>query len=176
MSIQTLKETLKDYARDIKVNLGNLLSPETPPQGLTFKQTFGVALVSAYATGHEATFKALEADSKEILTDVEREAIKGASAIMAMNNIYYRFLHLSEDKSFAGMPAQLRMQIIAKHGIEKVDFELYSLAASAIHGCGMCINSHVHEVLKGGITKEGIQSAIRVASVIHAFAKAQVID
>jgi len=32
----------------------------------------------------------------------------------------------------------------------------------------MCVNAHVHEVRKAGVTNQGIQSAIRIASVVHA--------
>jgi alkyl hydroperoxide reductase subunit D len=72
------------------------------------------------------------------------------------------------------MPANLRMQVIANPGVPKVDFEIYSLAVSAINGCGMCMESHVHEVVKGGLTKQGAQSAIRIAAVVNASAQALV--
>jgi len=74
------------------------------------------------------------------------------------------------------MPAGLRMNVIGNPGIEKVDFELYSLAVSAINGCGMCIDAHVHEVVKGGISKQGVQSSIRIASVLAAAAQALIIE
>ena len=103
----------------------------------------------------------------------EIEGIKAAVTIMGMNNIYYRYLHLLEGQDeLKKLPAKLRMTIIGKPGIEKVNFELYSLAVSAITGCGMCINAHVHEVKKGGIEELGIQSAIRIASVTHATGQA----
>ena len=66
------------------------------------------------------------------------------------------------------MPARLRMNVIGKPPVAKVDFELMSLAVSALSGCGMCINSHINEVKKAGITNEGIQSAVRLASVLNA--------
>jgi len=34
----------------------------------------------------------------------------------------------------------------------------------------MCIESHEHELRKGGVTVEQIQAAVRVAAVIHAVA------
>ena len=89
---------------------------------------------------------------------------------MGMNNIYYRFLHLVEDGEYATMPARLRMNIIGNPGIDKLDFELLSLAVSAVNGCGMCITSHEKKLRIGGISREQIQSAIRIASVIHAVA------
>ncbi len=87
-----------------------------------------------------------------------------------MNNIYYRFLHLVEDGEYSTMPARLRMNIIGNPGIDKLDFELLSLAVSAVNGCGMCITSHEKKLREGGISREQIQSAVRIASVIHAVA------
>jgi alkyl hydroperoxide reductase subunit D len=64
------------------------------------------------------------------------------------------------------------MNVIGNPGIAKVDFELYCLAVSAINGCGMCMEAHVHEVEKAGTSKLGVQSAIRIASVINSLAQA----
>jgi alkyl hydroperoxide reductase subunit D len=89
---------------------------------------------------------------------------------MAMNNIYYRFVHLVSDKSFASLPAKLRMNIIANPGIDKLDFELSCLAVSAINGCGMCIDAHAKTLEQAGISKLAIQSAVRIAAVLNAAA------
>jgi alkyl hydroperoxide reductase subunit D len=96
-------------------------------------------------------------------------AAKAAASVMGMNNIYYRFSHLVGG-DYATMPAKLRMNVIGKPGVEKVDFELWSLAVSAINGCGMCMESHEKVVLQGGLTKEQVQAAVRIASVVHATA------
>lgn len=172
MSIETLKDLVKDYGRDIRINLDSVLSAEGAP-GLNDTQIFGTFLASAYATKSEK----LKELAEEIVTGKlgveEIEGIKAAVTIMGMNNIYYRYLHLLEGQDdLKKLPAKLRMTVIGKPGIEKVNFELYSLAVSAITGCGMCINAHVHEVKKGGIEDLGIQSAIRIASVTHATAQA----
>jgi alkyl hydroperoxide reductase subunit D len=89
---------------------------------------------------------------------------------MGMNNVYYRFLHLVEDAEYQTMPARLRMNIIGNPGIDKLDFELLSLAVSAVNGCGLCITSHERKLREGGISREMIQSAVRIASVVHAVA------
>jgi alkyl hydroperoxide reductase subunit D len=104
------------------------------------------------------------------LDDAYINGARAAAAIMGMNNIYYRFLHLVEDSEYATMPARLRMNIIGNPGIDKLDFELLSLAVSAVNGCGMCITSHEKKLRGGGISREQIQSAVRIASVIHAVA------
>jgi alkyl hydroperoxide reductase subunit D len=175
MSLQILKSNLGDYAKDIKLNLGSVLSEEGSAD-LNLNQIFGIALASAYSTKHADVIAAITEEASAVLSAEELQAAKAAATIMGMNNVYYRFIHLSSDKDYTTMPAKLRMNIIGNPGIEKVDFELYSLAVSAINGCGMCMDAHANEVIKTGISKQGIQSTIRIASVINATAQALVID
>ena len=174
MSLDTLKETLGDYAKDIKLNASAVLTPEGAPD-LTANQIAGIALASAYATKNPAVVQAISTEVGNALTEAEMHAAKSAATIMGMNNIYYRFVHLVGGE-YGKMPAKLRMNVIGQPGIPKVDFELYSLAVSAINGCGMCMEAHVHEVVKGGISQLGVQSAIRIAAVIHALAQAQFVS
>ena len=174
MSIDTIKSALGDYAKDIKLNIGSVLTEEGAPD-LTQEQIYGIALASAYATRDDALVDAISSEAVSLSNEV-KHAAKAAASIMAMNNVYYRFVHLVADKEFGKMPAKLRMNVIANPGIEKVDFELMSLAVSAINGCGMCMDAHVHEVTKAGVSKQGVQSAIRIASVINALAQAQYIS
>ena len=175
MTIQMIRDQLPSYAKDIKLNLGNLLGGEGA-EGLELNQVYGVALASAFATQQTDLIEAIANEAVDKLSNEEINAAKAAATIMGMNNIYYRFIHMSSDKEFSKMPAGLRMNVIGNPGIEKVDFELYALAVSAMNGCGMCIDAHVHEVLKGGITRQGVQSSIRIASVINATAQALVIQ
>lgn len=170
MSIKELKNKLPEYAKDTKLNLSRLVSGDDV-EGLNANQAYGVALASAYTTKNADVIKAVKSQVSQTLSDAEINAAKAAASIMAMNNVYYRFVHLSSDKEYTKMPAGIRMNIIGNPGIEKKDFELYSLAVSAINGCGMCIDSHVNEVVKGGISKQGVQSCIRIASVINAAAQ-----
>src|ERR1700735_274972 len=170
MSIQKLKDSFGEHAKDIKLNLGSVLTEEGAPD-LKQNQILGIALASAYATKNSAVVAAVSHEASALSAE-EIHAAKAAATIMAMNNIYYRFNHLVSDKEFSKMPAKLRMNVIGSPGIEKVDFELYSLAVSAINGCGMCMDAHVHEITKGGISKTGVQSCIRIAAVINALAQA----
>jgi alkyl hydroperoxide reductase subunit D len=101
--------------------------------------------------------------------DAALHAAKAAAAIMGMNNIYYRFTHLVGG-DYPNMPAKLRMNVMARPGVEKVDFELWSLAVSAINGCGMCMESHEKIVRHGGLSAEQVQTAVRIAAVVHAVA------
>lgn len=170
MTIDTLRQSFPDSAKDTKINLSKVLSEDGAPD-LMPSQQFATALASAYAVRSEALVQAVLADGADILSEQDIEAAKSAASIMAMNNIYYRFVHLASDKEYGQMPANLRMQVIANPSVEKVEFELYSLAVSAINGCGMCIDAHVAEVTKAGFSKTAVQSAIRIASVINAAAQ-----
>jgi alkyl hydroperoxide reductase subunit D len=90
---------------------------------------------------------------------------------MGMNNVYYRALHLMKNEEYRTLPARLRMNILANPGVEKVDFELWSLAVSAINGCGMCLDAHEDELRKHGVTAQEVQAALRIAAVVHAVAQ-----
>ncbi len=171
MSVNSLKESMKEYARDVRLNVSSVLSEEGA-QGLTESQRWGIALSCSFATKNSTLIDAIQNDATQILSPEYVEAAKAASTIMAMNNIYYRFTHLAEEKEFLQMPARLRMNVIGKPGIDKVDFELMCLAVSAIAGCGACINSHIREVKNAGCSNEGIQSAVKIGSVMNAAAQA----
>lgn len=169
MSIDQLKERLGDYAKDIRLNLSSVLTPEGAAD-LSENQIGGIALASAYATKNPVVVDAVLASTQ--LSAEERQAARAAASVMAMNNVYYRFVHLMSESEYKKMPAKLRMNIIGSPGIAKVDFELYSLAVSAINGCGMCMEAHVHEVTKAGVSTIGVQSTIRIAAVVNAAAQA----
>lgn len=173
-NLEELKNQIPDYAKDIKINLQTLVSHEN--QALSTKQVFGSALASAYATKEKTLIKILENEAKNFLSEVELKAVKTAATLMAMNNIYYRFSHLSADKEYSQMPAGLRMKGIADHGIEKIDFEIFSLAVSIINGCGMCIDAHANQLLKHGITKSQVQMVAKIAAVINSAAQVLVIQ
>lgn len=100
------------------------------------------------------------------------EDARAAAALMAMNNVYYRFRHMLGKETYTTRPARLRMNRIAKPATNKVDFELFCLAVSAINGCEACVKSHEHNVIEGGLTEDHVHDAVRIASVIHGVAVA----
>jgi alkyl hydroperoxide reductase subunit D len=127
-------------------------------------------LASALASRNTALIHSVASDAQAHLSEAAAKAAKAAAAIMGMNNIYYRFVHMMGVSDYAQLPARLRMNIIANPGVEKLDFEMWSLAVSAVNGCGMCVEAHERELIKHGTTKETIQDIIRIAAVIHAVA------
>jgi len=169
MNIEQIRDALPDYARDLKLNLGSVLTVNGAP-GLSEKQVWSIALAAAIAARNTSFARSVEAQARTHLADLEVEGAKAAAAIMGMNNIYYRFLHLVEDVEYQTMPARLRMNVIANHGIDKLDFELISLAVSAVNGCGLCVTSHEKKLRSHEVSREAIQSAVRIAATVHAVA------
>jgi alkyl hydroperoxide reductase subunit D len=167
--MDALRDRIPDYARDLRLNLSSVLTPQGAP-GLSESQLWMTALASAIASRNAELARAIEAAATEKLEPVQVEAARAAAAIMGMNNVYYRFLHLVEDDEYAKLPARLRMNVIGSPGIDKVDFELMSLAVSAVNGCGKCVSSHERILRQHELGREAVQSAVRIASVIHAVA------
>jgi len=165
MTIEALKEKLPEYAKDIKLNLGSLANDVS----LNTQQRAGCFIVSALASRNAEVTRSMLAEFGPQLSAEALTAAKAAAAIMGMNNIYYRFVHLVGG-DYEKLPARLRMNVIGKPGIEKVDFELWSLAVSAVNGCGMCLTAHEKVVREGGLSQEQVQAAVRIAAVVHAVA------
>ncbi len=166
-NLEQLREAMPTYAKDTKLNLGSVIG--TLGQHLDEQQHWGTVLAVAAAVRSETTTPALAAEARARLSPEAADAALGAASVMAMNNIYYRakhFLHGVYDDVRAG----LRMQFIAAPGVAKVDFELWCLAVSTIAGCESCVGSHEQVVREGGLSREGVNDAIRIAAVIHAAA------
>lgn len=169
MNLEAVRDGIPDYAKDLKLNLGSVLTTQGAP-GLGEKQIWSVALACAIASRNNAFTRDIEALARARLDDADVTGARAAAAIMGMNNVYYRFLHLAGDSEYQAMPARLRMNVIGNPGIDPLDFELLSLAVSAVNGCGLCIMSHEKKLRAHGVTRESIQSAVRIAAVIHAVA------
>jgi len=166
MSIESLKQRLPEHAKDLKLNLSSLAAEPV----LTEQQRAGTFIASAVAARNPDVTSAVLAEFGPKLAPEALSAAKAAAAIMAMNNIYYRFTGLVSAPDYKAMPAKLRMNVMAKPGVDKADFELWSLAVSAINGCGMCVDSHEKTVRQHGLSAEAVQAAVRIAAIVHAVA------
>jgi lipoyl-dependent peroxiredoxin subunit D len=161
MSLDALREVLPAYAKDLSLNLSSLAAETT----LTEQQKWGAFVASAYAVGQAEVVRAVQAAATDAGLSAEAAtAAKAAAAIMGMNNVYYRALHLVGNPEYRTLPARLRMNVIANPGVDKADFELWSLAVSAVNGCGMCLDSHEAELKKHGVQAQAIQAALRIAA------------
>ncbi|QDQ97623.1 carboxymuconolactone decarboxylase family protein [Tomitella fengzijianii] len=167
MSIDNLKNSLPEYAKDLKLNLSSL-SRSTE---LTEQQLWGTMLATAAASKSATVFSEISDEARGHLSDTAFDAALGAATIMGMNNVAYRA------KSFLGndytqVKMGLRMNIIGNPGVEKADFELWSLAVSTINGCHDCTAAHDATVRKEGLTKEQVWEAVKVAATMAGVAQA----
>ncbi|MFL5320722.1 MAG: carboxymuconolactone decarboxylase family protein [Myxococcaceae bacterium] len=166
VTLEQLREELPDVARDTKINLTNVLGQSS----LSDAQKYGVAVASALSARNDRLAKAV---LQEVAGKVDASVIedaKAAASLMGMNNVYYRFRHMIGKPTYQEKPARLRMQRLIQVASNKVDFELFCLASSAINGCEMCLGAHEKVVLEGGLTEDQVHDAVRIASVIHAAA------
>ena len=168
MSIDSLKERLPDFAKDIRLNLSAIANDES----LGEETKYGLLLACAIATRNPDVVAAFEDEAATHLSDKARDAARAAASIMAMNNVYYRFVHLASNKTYQTLPTKLRMNVLGNPGVAKKDFELWSLAVSAINGCGLCIDSHEKVLQEAGVAAETVQTAVRFAAIIQATAVA----
>src|ERR1700744_3280336 len=166
MSLDALKDALPEYAKDLKLNLSSLATDTN----LSEQQRAGTFIACALASRERTTTSAILREFAPKLSPEALTAAKAAAAIMAMNNIYYRFTHLASAPDYKTLPARLRMNVIGKPGVDKADFELWCLAVSAINGCGVCIDSHEKILREAGLSAEQIQAAVRIAATVHAVA------
>src|SRR5919197_5368849 len=166
MSLDSLKSRIPDYAKDLKLNLGSVIGNSDLPQ----QQLWGTVLACAIASRSAKVLRELEPEAKANLSPEAYTAAKAAAAVMAMNNVFYRTRHLLSDHEYGSLRAGLRMNVIGNPGVDKVDYELWSFAVSAINGCGLCLDSHQQLLRKEGVERETIQEAVKVASVIQAVA------
>lgn len=165
-NIESIRSAIPELAKDIKLNLQSVLQGGS----LSAAQRWGVAVATAMASRNPRLYDAVLADARAEVGPAVIEDALAAAALMAMNNVYYRFRHMVGKSSYAERPARLRMNRLVKPATSKIDFELFSLAVSAVNGCESCVRSHEKVVTEGGLTEEQVNDAVRIAATMNAAA------
>ena len=164
--VKMFLDSIPEYANDLRLNLTNLLKQAE----LSEQQTWGTVIAAAMSARQTALTPILHAEAAKFATPETQNAAKTAAALMAMNNVYYRFCHMFPDDTYSSIPARLRMNGTRTHGGDPVDFELFCTVASAIHNCTICVTAHERVLRERGMAKESIAAAVRLGAVIHALA------
>lgn len=172
MPLTSLRDALPPYAADQKHNLITLVEEKV----LTEQQKWGCLLACAYSTGSAALIRAVEDDAVEIVSPAAQTAAKSAATIMAMNTVYYAAINQLNNHDYRSQPPGLAMSALSQSDVDKVDFELWALAVSAVRKCGVCVNVHEAELHKRNVPLERVQAALRIAAVMSAVATALVIE
>lgn len=171
-ALDALRAAIPDAAKDIRLNVAAVMKGGA----LSEAQRWGVAVASAIAARNPRLREAVLADAARAVPPEVVEDAKAAAAIMAMNNVYYRFRHMVGKPVYHEKPAGLRMNRLAQPATNKPDFELFSLAVSAINGCEMCVRAHEKAVTDGGLTPDHVNDAVRIAATMQAAAVALEIE
>ncbi|MFI7504393.1 alkyl hydroperoxide reductase [Streptomyces sp. NPDC049687] len=164
MSLDALRSAVPDYARDLRLNLDSVIGNS----GLTAQQLWGTVLATAIASRSPLVLRELAPEAKANLSPEAYTAARSAAAVMAVNNVFHRTRHLLSDHEYGNLRTGLRMNVIGNPGVDRVDFELWSFAVSAVNGCGLCLDAHEQVLRKAGVDREVIQEAFKIASVIQA--------
>ena len=167
-ALDAIREALPETARDIKLNLESVMREGV----LSPEQRWGVAIAAAAAARHRGLLDAVVADATAVVPAAIVDDALAAATLMGMNNVYYRFRHVVGKPAYAEKPARLRMNRLARPATSKVDLELFSLAASAINGCEICVQAHEKAVIDGGLTEDAVHDAVPIAATVHASAVA----
>jgi alkyl hydroperoxide reductase subunit D len=167
-ALESVRQELPEAAKDVRLNLQAVLETTS----LTPAQKWGVAIASAIAAKSPRLREALVTDAMAEVDAGVIEDARAAASLMAMNNVYYRFRHMVGKPAYQAKSPRLRMNRLAQVLGSKADFELMSLAVSAINGCEECVKAHEHAVLEGGLSEDHVHDAVRVAATVNAAAVA----
>lgn len=162
--VDNIKDSIPDYAKDIRLNLDNVINRST----LDPIVVNGVALAAAVASNNNSIADII----KSAMFVKDSDAALSAASIMAMTNVWYPYVEMTGDVALKGLPAQLRMNAIMSHGgTTKANFEAYSLAASIVGKCHFCVKAHYDTLKKEGFTVEQLRDIGRIAATIAALSK-----
>lgn len=153
------------YLRDLKLNVSSVLGSTN----INKKEAYLLALSVAVNEKHNALMKAFEALAiKEGASEEEIAETHACTAVMNVNNVFYRFRHYMAGVEFyEKQPAGIRMSVMMNPVLGKEFFELMSLVVSSLNGCERCVTSHESSVKHHGATEPRIYDAIRLAGVIR---------
>ena len=163
--LNTLKDRIPDYAKDIRLNLDAVVSRSS----LEPADALGAALAAAYAARSKTLVDAIRGSGA--LPDTDANAALSAAALMGMNNVWYPYVEMADDEDLRTQRAELRMNAYATHGgVDKKRFELFSLAASIVGKCHFCVKSHYKMLKENGLTAQQLRDVGRIAAVVAAAA------
>lgn len=167
--MESIREWLPEHAKDIRVNLQLVMETSS----LSEVQRWGVAVATAAASRQPDLCSSIITAARQHVPESVVEDALAAAVLMGMNNVYYRFRHLVGKETYSKKRAGLRMQRLAQPATgNRLDFEVYCLAVSAVNACEACIRAHEQTVVVGGLSDDQVHDAVRIAAVIHAAAVA----
>jgi alkyl hydroperoxide reductase subunit D len=165
MGMNDLRSAMPEYARDLRLNLGSVMSASS----LEPVMAWGSALTAALVSKNAQVIQHIAEDAQAHLDEIQMQAAKSAAAMMSMSNVWYKFTDLIQDDEVKKQPPKLRMNAMLTHGgVDHALFEAWSLSASAVNACGVCVNAHASQLNKLGIDAQQVADIARIAAVVKA--------
>ncbi len=153
---------IPSHSADLAYDLAKVLRESR----LTAARRWGVALAVAVALRDQRLSEAFESDGRAAGVRSETlEDARAAASLMAMTNVYYRFVH-AVGGDYERLPAALRMKRAARPAGAPADFELFAVAVSALGGCEACMRHHEAKARAAGVEAAELNDAVRVASAV----------
>ena len=169
MNLNDLKNSIPEFAKDVKLNLSSLIINSEYEEELVY----GCAYASSLAIGDSYIADVFEEECKNRFGPEFILSVKATVTVMALNNVWYKYRDSMPTTEMKMAPQKMRVNIMANYaGLDKILFESLSLCVSAINGCTFCVKAHSDLLLDNDQTKEYIFNIGRIASLISSLSKA----
>ena len=169
MTLIDLKNSIPDFAKDVKLNLSSLVMNSEYDEELVY----GCAYASSLAIGNNNISDVFEEECRTRFSPEFIESVKATVTVMSLNNVWYKYRDSMPTTEMKMAPQKMRVNIMGNHaGLDKILFESLSLCVSAINGCNFCVKAHSDLLLENNQTKEYVFNIGRIAAVISSLSKA----
>ena len=169
MTLNDLKNSIPDFAKDVKLNFSTLIINSEYDEELVY----GCAYAGSLAIGDNHIASVFEEECRNRFGQKFIDSVKATVIVMSLNNVWYKYRDSMPTTEMKMASQKMRVNIMANHaGLDKILFESMSLCVSAINGCTFCVKAHSDLLLENEKTKEYIFNIGRIASVISSLSKA----
>ena len=169
MTLNDLKNSIPDFAKDVKLNFSSLIINSEYDEELVY----GCAYASSLAIGDNHIASVFEEECRNRFGGEFIESVKATVIVMSLNNIWYKYRDSLPNGEMKTAAQRMRVNIMRDHaGLNKILFESISLCISAVNGCTFCVKAHSNLLLDNGKSKDYVLNIGRIASVIVATDKA----
>ena len=139
MGVDDIRTAVPEYARDLRLNLGSVMSGSNLERAMAWGSARTAALVSKNAQ----VIQHVAEDAQVHLDETQMKGAKSAAAMMSMTNVWYKFTDLVTNDEVKKQPPKLRMNAMLNHGgVDHALYEAWSPSASVVNACGVCVNAH----------------------------------
>lgn len=168
-NLTELAARLPAYAADTARNLAVVVG--APGEHLTAAQHWGCVLAAAAAVRSPAATPALAGEARARLPRESTDSALAVASVMAGHAVYFRARHFLRG-SYDDLRAGLRSSATITPTTARADLELCCVVVAAIHGCEACVGEHETGARDAGVSREAVNDALRIASVVTSVAAA----